>query len=266
MSSELDNHRSMEFLTAPVTAASTGVGGFGITNNNPFDTAASMLQTIKQNDGKGNPALLQRINRTVDTTANSSFNNLFGSGRIMTTDQLRAEYKPHYEVTTDGKFMYWFDYAIINLKYIVDAIAKIGLVKKAELKLKMYVNTGAVSVKVYGPDLATTSYGAMTTTFANTCPFTVNLLTGDDAALGGFAATTDTIIAGLYISKPPASFTAGHASCSLKNNNQFNFILLIICSYNSDLDLLVLYIYIFVIYSLFCLFIVTLVIHVYLPY
>ena len=210
MASELDNHRSMEFLTAAVTAATTGCGGFGITNNNPYDTAASMLQTIKQNDGKGNTALNQRINRTVDTTTNSSFNNLFGTGRIMTEEQLKAEYKPHYTVTADGKFMYWFDYAIINLKYIVDAIAKIGLVKKAELKLKMYVNTGAVSVKVYGPDAATTAYGAMTTTFANTCPFTVNLI-NNTSALGGFAATTDTIIAGLYISKPPSSFNGGSA-------------------------------------------------------
>ena len=209
MASELDNHRSMEFLTAAVTAATTGCGGFGITNNNPFDTAASMLQTIKQNDGKGNPALLQRINRIVDTTANSSFNNLFGAGRIMTEDQLKAEYKPHYTVT--GNFMYWFDYAIINLKYVVDAIAKIGLVKKAELKLKMYVNTGALSVKLYGPDAATTSYGAVTTTFANTCPMTVNLLTGTSAN-GGFADTSDTIIAGLYISKPPSSFNGGGAN------------------------------------------------------
>jgi len=211
MASELDNHRSMEFLSAAVTAATTGVGGFGICNNNPYDTAASMLQTIKQNDGKGNTALNQRINRTVDTTTNSSFNNLFGAGRIMTEDQLKAEFKPHYTVSSDGKFMYWFDYAIINLKYLVDGIAKLGLVKKAELKLKMYVNTGAVSVKVYGPDAATTSYGATTTTFANTCPFTVNLLTGDDTTLGGFAATTDTIIAGLYISRPPSSFTGGSA-------------------------------------------------------
>jgi hypothetical protein len=37
----------------------------------------------------------------------------------------------------------------------------------------------------------------MTTTFSNTCPLTVNLLTGTSAN-GGFAANTDTIIAGLY--------------------------------------------------------------------
>ncbi len=210
MASELDNHRSMEFSTAAIAAVSAGCSGFGITNNNPFDTAASMLQTIKQNDGKGNAALNQRINRIVDTTANSTFNNLFGTNRIMTEEQLKAEYKPHYTVTADGKFMYWFDYAIINLKYIVDAIAKIGLVKKAELKLKMYVNTGAVSVKVFGANDVTTSYGAMTTTFSNTCPLTVNLLTGTSAN-GGFAANTDTIIAGLYICKPPSSFNGGSA-------------------------------------------------------
>jgi hypothetical protein len=34
-----------------------------------------MLQTIKQNDGKGNTALNQRINRIFDTTTNISFNN-----------------------------------------------------------------------------------------------------------------------------------------------------------------------------------------------
>jgi len=213
MAPDLDNHKSMRFRTAAVGAATAGVSGFGITNNAPFDTSASFQQTVSQNDGKGNPALLQRINRTVDTTANSSYNALFGTNRIMTEDQLKAEYKPHY--TVSGNFMYWFDYAIINLKYIVDAIAKIGLVKKAELKLKMYVNTGALSVKVYGAANATapstTSYGAVTTTFANTCPMTVNLLTGNAAVGGFYDNTVDTIIAGLYISKPPSSFNGGSA-------------------------------------------------------
>ena len=209
MASDLDNHRSMRFRTAAVGAATNGVSGFGITNNVPFDTTASFLQTIAQNNGKGNPALIQRINRTVDTTANSTYNGLFGTNRIMTEDQLKAEYKPHY--TVSGDFMYWFDYAIINLKYIVDAIAKIGLVKKAELKLKMYVNTGAVSVDVWGANTADCSYGAVTTTFANTCPINVNLLTGAAVGAGGFVATAEYVIAGLYISKPPSSFNGGGA-------------------------------------------------------
>jgi hypothetical protein len=175
MAADLDSNKSTRFSpTVPVTG--TGGPGYGICNNVPFDTSASVALTIKQHDGKGNPALLQRINRTVDTTTNSSFNNLYGASRIMTADQLNSEYKPDYTVSTDGKFMIWYDFAVINLKYIVDAIAKIGLVKKAELKLKMYINTGAVAVKVVDPALATVGYTTFNTTFANTCPLTVNLL------------------------------------------------------------------------------------------
>ena len=88
------------------------------------------------------------------------------------------------------------------------AIAKIGLVKKAELKLKMYINTGAVAVKVVDPGVATIGYTTFNTTFANTCPLTVNLLPVATAS-GGVATTTDTIIAGLYISKPPSTFSGG---------------------------------------------------------
>jgi hypothetical protein len=203
MASDLDSNKSTRFKAATSGASSPG---YGVTNNTPFDTSASVALTIAQNSGKGNPALLQRINRTVDTTTNSSFNNLYGASRIMTADQLNAEYKPYYTTTTN--YMIWYDFAIINLKYIVDAIAKIGLVKKAELKLKMYINTGAVAVKVLGPGLDTVAYTTFNSTFANTCPLTVNLLPVATAD-GGIPLTTDTIIAGLYIGKPPSTFSGG---------------------------------------------------------
>ena len=203
MASDLDSNKSTRFKATTSGASSPG---YGVTNNTPFDTSASVALTIKQNDGKGNPALLQRINRTVDTTTNSSFNNLYGASRIMTADQLNAEYKPYYTTTTN--YMIWYDFAIINLKYIVDAIAKIGLVKKAELKLKMYINTGAVAVKTVNPGIATVAYTTFNSTFANTCPLTVNLLPVADTD-GGIPLTTDTIIAGLYIGKPPSTFSGG---------------------------------------------------------
>ena len=94
--------------------------------------------------------------------------------------------------------MVLYDFAIINLKYVVDAIAKIGIVKKAELKLKMYTNTGAVAVKVIDPGLASVGYTTFNTTFANTCPLTVNLLPVI-VANGGVPLTTDTIVAGFFI-------------------------------------------------------------------
>ena len=216
MSPELDNHKSMNFKNA--TGAS--VSGYGITNNRPFDTSASFQQTVAQNSGKGNNAILQRSQRIVDTTTlGKEYNDLFGAGGLLTADQLISEYKPYYK--TESNFMYWFDYAVINLKYVLDAFAKIGLVKSLSMRLKMYVNTGAVAITINNPNVATTGYSAFTTTFSNTCPFTVNLLSGDVAS-GGFSAATDIIVAGLYLCKPPSSFSGGGAVSIAIANLQSN--------------------------------------------
>ena len=211
MASDLDNNKSVRFKATAPSAGVAGLGpsGYGITNNQPYNTTASYVQTVAQNSGKGNDALAQRINRIVDTTTNSTYNNLFGAGLIMTADQLGKELKPYY--TLSGHFMYWFDYGIINLKYMIDAIAKIGLVKRADMRLRMYLNTGAVSVTLANPNNTQTYYSAFTTTFSNTCPFTVNLLYGLIAD-GGFGAGVNTITAGLYVGKPPSSFNGGGAS------------------------------------------------------
>ena len=213
MASDLDSNKSVRFSKAAPTAGVAGVGpgGYGITNNQPYNTSASFQQTIAQNNGKGNDALAQRINRIVDTTTNSSYNNLFGASTtcLLTTDQLGKELKPYYTVT--GNFMYWFDYGIINLKYMLDAIAKIGLVKRADMRLRMYINTGSVAVTVADPNLTTSYYTAFTSTFSNTCPFTVNLISGLSTS-GGIPAGANTITAGLYIAKPPTSFNGGGAN------------------------------------------------------
>jgi hypothetical protein len=207
MSPDVDNHKSIRFSTA-AGGDTSGLSGYGIVNNNPYQTSAAAQQTLKQNDGAGNDAIKQRINRVVDSTTNSSFNNLFGSTGIMTLENIRAEYKPVY--TVNGNFMYWYDYGIINLKYILDAVAKIGLVKKADLRLRMYVNTGAVQVTIASPNLTTTTYKSFKSSFANTCPITVNYL-NNTSLLGGFVAAADTITAGLYIGTPPTTFNGGGA-------------------------------------------------------
>ncbi len=130
----------------------------------------------------------------------------------MSSDNLKSELKPFY--TTSGNYMYWFDYGIINLKYIIDAIAKIGLVKKADMRLRMYVNVGAVQITVNTPDTTTTTYKSFTSSFSNTCPFTVNHISGDDAA-GGFNTGAVLLTAGLYLAKPPTSFSAGGVSVAI---------------------------------------------------
>jgi len=205
MAPDLDNHKSLRFFNAS-QADDSGISGYGVVNNNPFTTSASFQQVIKQNDGKGNDALLQRINRVVDSTTNSTYTNLFGASGIMTTANLQAEYKPYY--FTNANFMYWMDYGIINLKYILDSIAKIGLVKKADLRLRMYVNTGAVQVTVQQSATQVVTYKSFKSSFSNTCPINVNYLTGAVAS-GGFDSTVTRITAGLYIGTPPSSFNGG---------------------------------------------------------
>jgi hypothetical protein len=80
------------------------------------------------------------------------------------------------------------------------------------MRLRMYVNVGAVQLTINTPSTTTTTYKSFTTSFSNTCPFTVNLLTGDTAA-GGFSNVGAVLLtAGLYIAKPPASISGGGTS------------------------------------------------------
>ena len=68
------------------------------------------------------------------------------------------------------------------------------------------MNTGAVQVSVDTPNTDTTTYTAFKSSFANTCPFTINALTGAAAAKGGFPNTTTKLTVGLYIGGPPSSY------------------------------------------------------------
>jgi hypothetical protein len=53
MAPDLDNHKSIRFrTTAPADAS--GLSGYGVYNNNPFQASASFQQTTAQNNGKGN--------------------------------------------------------------------------------------------------------------------------------------------------------------------------------------------------------------------
>ena len=107
MSPDVDNHKSIRFATAtPADATVGGASGYGVYNNNAYQTSASFQQTIKQNDGSGNEAIKQRTNRIVDTTpatVAAQFNNLFGTTGILSAANLASEYKPYY--TVNGNFM-----------------------------------------------------------------------------------------------------------------------------------------------------------------
>ena len=212
ISEVLDNEKSVQWITA---AANT-TKGIGLCNNQAFLSSASsdvqLTQNSAQNSGTVNGALQRRIARIPDITANSTFNNLVGT--VMNSAQIRTELKSYY--TVFGNVMTWYDTAILPLKYINDYINKCGIVRRADLKLIFWVNTGSLQVPVNAPNSANTNYGAFTgSTFSNTCPFTVNLISGaSGGATGGFSANTTYLAANLTIAKPITT-SIGTASINL---------------------------------------------------
>ena len=236
MSEIPDTPNSVQWLTRAGLKADGNANaphpGVGLCNNVPYNGTTSGLgfQTImgaNQNAGAVNEALQRRISRIVDIQ-NNKYNNLFGAPSanqqptILSSSQLITEFRPFYTVANN--YMYWYDVAIIPMKMLCDCMDKIGLVKKIDLKLKVYFNTGTLQIPLTvgtANDPSTVQYGAFTnSSFNQTCPFTVNLL-ASSAVTGGFnySAGASTITAGCYIAKVPTSYiTVTGGSVNLGTN------------------------------------------------
>ena len=106
--------------------------------------------------------------------------------------------------------MLWTDYAVIRLNPLFDSLGSIGLTSRADMFIRLYVNTGTLNVAVSTPNTATPGYSLTTTNngFNGSCPFTVNYLP-DTSANGGIPATVANITAGIYIPKVPSTTYVG---------------------------------------------------------
>lgn len=252
LSTSLDNERSVQFTTANLLnkgtvvsdtqanvttaglASVTGYAGVGLCNNLPFPISgiSSSPIAIGQNRNQCNKAIYDRVSKVIDTTATNSTNgvqNIYGAGTvssattppqpsIQTMANCRAEFKSYYTVV--GNVCTWYDTALIPLKYLCDCVDKMGLVKKMDMVMRMYLNTGAIQIQVQNANSAVNTttllnplaYGTFTSNFGTTCPLTINYL-NTTAALGGIPASTKLITAGLFIGKAPSSI--GSISVSL---------------------------------------------------
>jgi hypothetical protein len=208
----LDGSNSFTYTAgAGIAAAGNNPNSSGsyLTNNRVFDGAsvAGGVQNIAgvQNINTINPALQHRVGRYIDTSA--SANNLFGT--LISRAQLTNELRPFFEVVSNTAI--WYDYAIIRVKDLCDVLAQMGLVKKLDILLRLYVNTGSVVATVGG--VAGTAGGNWFTgqsnsTFTNTCPLTINFTEG------ALTANTTQIAAGCYIAKSPTETRFGTAIAS----------------------------------------------------
>ena len=215
-SESLDNHRSIVY-SASGAASATGRSGVGITNNRPYMNSAATIATglggfetqisyaAKQNNGVVNTALQQRISRYVDISGSNTVNNIVPT--ILNQNNLNTEFKPYY--VQYGNYMIYYDYAVIKLNTLFDSLAKIGLVKRFDATIRLWLNTGAVAITVANATTTSLdfSYSNSNNTFSNTCPFTINYL--DPSGNLATPPTTTNIVAGLFINKPPSTSLAG---------------------------------------------------------
>lgn len=214
---ELDSERSVRW--SPVAAQYSPQQGVGLCNNRPFvsstltGTDTQSLLAAPASSGAINKSLQRRVSRVVDTslTPIQSSQKIYGvagtanGNFIMSETQLSAEFKPYFKLV--GNVMVWYDLAVIPLKYLCDCLDKIGLVKKLDLGMRIYFNTGSLKMDVTLADATGTNlrYGAVSSsTFANTCPFTISHLP-ETTANGGPPLGTLNICAGVFIARAPTT-------------------------------------------------------------
>lgn len=113
---------------------------------------------------------------------NQAQNNIYGT--IVTQNNLLQEFRPYSVYNQATNVMTWYDFLTIRLADILPAFNNIGLMRKFNAVLRIYVNTGLISVAATPVSvnalnrayLQTTFAGLQYTSFTNTCPITINNL------------------------------------------------------------------------------------------
>ena len=208
-----DNWKS-KIYNGSTSATVTTKSGNGMTNNRPFVPTASFSGGAKDNntltsnqfDKVVNTSIQSRLGRYTDTTA-GSVNGFFGSNAasIASLSQLKNDFTPTYEVLNTN-YMVWYDYAVIPLSSVYESLSKIGLTRKADIFLRLYINTGTLNATISSPNTTAPGYSLTVANngFNATCPFTINYLTEASSA-GGIPASVANITAGIYLAKVPAT-------------------------------------------------------------
>ena len=218
--SGIDNPNSLCYnpvLNAAAVVGAAGpftVSGGGLTNNRPFPvstTAGAPYQAFQgvQNSTCINEAIARRASRVVDATG-SGRNGLYGpitgstaGASLMSSTQLASEFKPYSTVlipnganTAGANYMVWYDVAVLPLRFLCDVVDKCPLMKRTDMLLRLYLNTGSCCVPVQvGASGITQFYAPQSSNFTNTCPYTINYLDT------GVPAGTLAIASGIFVGR-----------------------------------------------------------------
>lgn len=215
----------LDTASSVVYNGNSGVlNGNGLVNNNVFGHSTQPALTTAgpgaQNVAVCNEAINKRALKVVDTTAKAGFNTIYGAGTgLVDSTQLAGnDFKSTYQVLNTN-YGVIYDVAVIRLKDIFDCMNNISLVKKFSGVLRLYLNTGSLSLACTANAVVPQyNFSVADSTFSNLCPFTINNLNAVTAS-GGITATATRINAGLFIGVPVATNLSGGVNLSLSGAN-----------------------------------------------
>ena len=235
LGNELESEKSAVW-NATAAAAGTRQSGVGFCLNRAAVSATqggsdtmNLVDATGQNAGAINKSLQRRMSRVIDTTLNNAgYNRIYGTSTannltLLTAEQLAREFKPYY-TTVAGRGI-WYDVAICPLKYLFSAMGSIGLTKRSDFVLRLYLNTGTLQVAITDAQLATQGLGAISTnTFQNAVPFTINHI---PSANNGFPTATaaTSLVCGVFVAKAlPTSITCNGGQIDLSTGVGSHFL------------------------------------------
>lgn len=173
-----------------------------LSNNCPFNDAANVfysntqLAAGNQNKNCVNKTLQEKVQWYQNLSGSRTQNNF--SGTLFNGNTLNQAFEPYYTVI--GNVMVWYDYLIINMKDIFDIMDKVGLTRKMDAVIRIYVNTGLCSVDFSAGPASAMNFNQQYSTFTNTCPITINNIGNANTTVP--AAATN-LTAGFFIGKVP---------------------------------------------------------------
>jgi hypothetical protein len=185
--------------------ANNGTAGPGLVNNSVWNqgvvatgNVGSDLQLTSgtQNAYTINSAINERVNNTANI--GTTWNNF--SGAFITPDSASREFRSYTQIVNN--YIVTYDYIHIRLGDVNSFMENAGLMRKADMVLRLYINTGLVSVSAVTNTAVKnlTFGGSQYSTFANTCPITINSL----GLAANYAAGTFTdITTGFFIGRSP---------------------------------------------------------------
>lgn len=204
---KMDNPDSMTF-TSPTSLGTDARSKPSIANNyvNGTPTQQSFGGSNVQGIGIANDAIQQKVllNKyaTLESNTTASYQRL---NQVSDESKLLAEFQPQFKVVNGVAI--WFDYAIIFVKDLLDAMDHIGLTRRMDGILRLYINTGFCSVTC--PSAGELRFANVNSTFTDVCPLMIN---NNRSALP--VATATSINAGLFIGSAPNYSFAGATGTS----------------------------------------------------